>query len=63
MHDGVIKSAALFLLAFGLDLGICAVLLSSSIDLHMAVYAILGVNMCLFAIVIYGATGGRQADE
>ena len=55
----VIRSVALFLLAFGLDLGICAVLLSSGIDLHLAVYAILGANMFLFAIVICAATAGR----
>ena len=55
----IMRSAALFLLAFGLDLGICAVLLSSGIDLHIAVYAILVANMFLFAIVIYGATAGR----
>lgn len=59
----VIRSVSLFLLAFGLDLGICAVLLSCGIDLHLAVYAILGANMCLFAIVIYGATGGWNANE
>lgn len=57
------RSAALFLLAFGLDVGICAVLLSSGIDLHLAVYAILGLNMCLFAAVVYTAIGRRQADE
>lgn len=55
----IMRSVAMFLLAFGLDVGICAVLLSYGIDHHTAVYAIIAASMCLFSIVIYGVVVGR----
>lgn len=59
----ILRAVATLLLAFSIDVGICAIALASEIDLRIALWVILASNVVLLVVVVGNARRGEQCKR
>ena len=59
----ILRAVAILLLAFSIDVGICAIALASEIDLGIALWVVLASNVVLLVIIIGNARRGEQCKR